>query len=104
MQVSKLVLRCYAEKDGGSWFVICLDLNLYARADTFDEARDKLGKLISGYLKDAVTKDAEFISDLVPRPAPFYFWFKYFCTWCMVKLHQARTQRRFSMPLPMVPA
>ena len=104
MKANQLVLRCYAEKDDGSWFAICLDLNLYARGDTFEEAKVKLGNLISGYLKDAVTKDADYFSDLVPRKAPLGFWVRYFCIWCLVRLHQATLARRFILPLPLVPA
>jgi len=105
MKVSDLVLRCYAEREeDGSWFAICLDLNLYSRADNFEEAKSKLNKLIGGYLKEAVTKDAEHFSDLVPRRAPLFFWFRYFCVWCLIKLHQhTRDLMKFKLSLPMVP-
>ena len=67
-------LRCYAEREeDGSWFALCLDLNLYSRGDSFDEAKAKLDRLVGGYLKEALTKDKEHFHALVPRHAPRYF-------------------------------
>jgi predicted RNase H-like HicB family nuclease len=106
MKPSNLVLRGFAERDeDGSWFAICLELNLYARGDSFEEAKDKLQRLIRTYLSEAVNEDADYVDDLVPRRAPLYFWLRYATIWCLSRLHQARQQgRRFKIPLPMVPA
>lgn len=105
MKLSDLTLRCFAEHEAdGSWFALCLSLNLYARGDTFEEARGKLHKEIVGYLKEAVTKDAEHFGDLVPRRAPVFFWWRYFRIWCFLKFHQTKELMRFKLPLPMVPA
>lgn len=104
MKLSDLVLRCYAEREGdGSWFAMCLDLNIYARGDNFDEAKLKLSKFVSKYLREAVTKDREHIDDLVPRHAPIFFWLRYFRVWCYIKFHETREFMRFKMPLPMAP-
>jgi predicted RNase H-like HicB family nuclease len=99
---SKLVVRCYAERDrDGSWFAMCLTLNLYARGESFEEVRGKLDRLIRSYLTEAITVDRQYYHSLVPRRAPLFFWVKYALAWCMVKLHEAR---RFKLTLPLSPA
>lgn len=105
MKLSDLVLRGYGvrEKDG-SWFAICLELNLYARGDSFNEAKDKLVKIVGDYLREAFTKDKEHFSSLVPRPAPAYFWVQYFRAWCAMKIIHHTKKLMFKLPLPMVPA
>ena len=78
VKLSDLVLRCYAEKESdGTWFTICLGLNLYARGDSFDQARKKLHEVIAAYLRDAATVESEHVEDLVPRRAPLYFYLRY---------------------------
>lgn len=88
MKLDDLILRCYAEQDqDGDWFTMCIDLNLYARGDSFDEARQKLHGFIKQYIKDALTKDSAFIGDLIPRKAPLHFILRYYFIWlvCTVK-------------------
>jgi len=105
MKLNDLVLRCYAEKDGdGTWFAMCLSLNMYARGDNFEQARRKLHSAIASYLKDALTKDAEYVGDLVPRAAPLYFWMRYAYIWLCVKVRDATTVRKFKEAFPLVPA
>lgn len=81
-----VVLRCYAERDDDSWFAICLDLNIYARGDTFDAARVDLMNQTKQYIQEAVTVDYEHFHDLIPRRAPARFWLKYgwvvVCAFC----------------------
>jgi predicted RNase H-like HicB family nuclease len=78
MKVTDLVLRCYAEPEkDGEWFAICIDLNLYARGDSLEEAKTKLHQVIKGYLTDAVTVDSEYAASLIYRKAPFYFRARY---------------------------
>jgi hypothetical protein len=105
MRPEKLVLRCYAERESdGSWFVICLDLNLYARADSLPEARAKLHDFIGKYVTDAVTRDQEHIADLIPRRAPFSFWVRYYCIKAIVLCGRSLEKLSFKEPLPLVPA
>lgn len=106
VKLKSLVLRCYAEKDqDGSWFTLCLDLNLYARGDSFEHSRQKLHSVIVSYLKDAIAgPEKEYFGDLVPRRAPLYFWMKYFYILCCVKLRDVTSVRRFIEALPLVPA
>jgi len=105
MKAGDLVLRCYAERErDGTWFAICLDLNLYSRSDSFPEAKRKLHTVVRSYIKDALTSDSEYIGDLVPRRAPLYFWLRYAYIWCAVKLHNSADGRKFKDYLPLVPA
>ncbi len=99
MKLNDLILRCFAERDNdGSWFVMCLDLNLYARGDSFEEARAKLHGFIKDYFTDAVSKDVSYFHDLVPRKAPLYFFVRYYliaiqCLWrdfCRMIAHKSR--------------
>lgn len=109
MKSSNLILRCYREKESdGSWFAICLDLNLAAQADTAKEVKDKLHAQIVNYVKEALTADQEYIEDLIPRRAPLYFFARYY--WAKA-LHLIKgkngngTQERiFNDHLPVVPA
>lgn len=79
MRPQSLVLRCYAEQEtDGSWFAICLDLNLYARGDDAQEARGKLHDFIVHYVRTALSSDKEYIGDLLPRRAPIGFWAKWY--------------------------
>lgn len=105
VRLRNLVLRCYAEKEAdGTWFTICLALNLYARGDSYEHARQKLHAVISAYLRDAVTVDSEHVGDLIPRPAPLYFWLRYAFIWFCVKVRDAATLRKFKEALPLIPA
>jgi len=105
MKLKELVLRCFAEREAdGSWFAMCLELNLYSRGGSFEEDRKNLHSAISSYLRDAVTKDREYIADLIPRPAPLYFWLRYLFIWCCVKFRDATAFRKFNEAMPLVPA
>lgn len=106
LKPNQLVLRCFAERDqDGSWFTMCLDLNLYARGDSYEHARKKLHSVIVAYLKDALAgPEKDYISDLIPRPAPLYFWLRYAFIWCCVKLRNVTNKRKFREFLPLVPA
>lgn len=106
MKVTDLILRGYAEREkDGTWFTICLDLNLYARGDSYEEARTKLNKLVICYLKEAVEKDSQYFSDLVPRRAPLGFWTRYLCIKAIGLITPKLTSmHEFTLPLPLVPA
>ncbi len=105
VKLKNLVLRCYAEREAdGSWFTMCLDLNLYARGDSFDHSRKKLHDVISAYLRDSLTVDSEYVGDLIPRRAPLRFWLRYGFIWCCVQLRNAADVRKFKEPIALVPA
>lgn len=71
--------RCYAERDSdGTWFAMCLDLNLYARGESLREVRESLDRVVRQYVSEAYGKDRAYLSDLVPRRAPMYFFARYY--------------------------
>ncbi|MGB5103188.1 MAG: hypothetical protein WBO04_07685 [Steroidobacteraceae bacterium] len=87
-------VRCYAERDpNGSWFAICLDLNLYARADSFLAVRHMLEGIVREYVVEAFGKDREYFEDLIPRRAPARFWLKYYAAELLRRLLRRRDDR-----------
>ena len=105
MKPANLILRCYAEQESdNTWFVMCVDLNLYARADTLVGAKRNLHSFISDYVKEACTTDAQYIGDLIPRQAPLYFQLRYRWIWLKSLIHAAKRRMTFVEALPLVPA
>lgn len=106
LKPKNLTLRCYAEREGdGSWFAMCVDLNLYARGDSFEEAKSKLHVFIHEYVTEALTVDSDYVGDLLPRLAPLKFRLRYHVIHFMVKCWRAAdgVRRLFNEALPMVP-
>jgi len=110
----EIILRCYAEKQGESeWFAICVDLNIYARAASYNEARKMLAGFLKEYIKEALTDDREYADQLLHRSAPAYFWWKYYTIrarvmiahWLNRFFHAARhfSALPFTEPVPMRP-
>jgi hypothetical protein len=109
MKPGNLVLRCYIEREkDGSWFAICLDLNLTAQADNAKEAQDKLHAHIVRYVREALTVDAQYLEDLLPRRAPIGFFIRYYAIKAAHFLYMNRKRRDakriFNEHLPVVPA
>jgi hypothetical protein len=109
MHPQQLLLRCYAERESnGQWFAICLDLNLAAQANTQQEATEKLHAQIVSYVREALTVDAEYASQLLPRRAPFSFFARYYWMQLLrlagMLASSAGNRRAFTEPLPLVPA
>ena len=79
MKPQDLLLRGYAKiEPDGSWYAVCLDLNLFAEGDTSHQAQEKLHKMIEEYVQEAFTTDSQYFSDLIPRRAPVYFFLYYY--------------------------
>lgn len=104
MNINDIKLRCYAEKDDDSWFTICIDLNLYARGETFEDVKQALHEIIHRYVTEAVTVDAKYIDDLIPRKAPFRFIFRYHTLSLLSHVKRFKEACSFSEHLPLVPA
>ncbi len=68
MKINTLILRCYAKYDEGQWIAFCLDFDLAAQADTFEQAKTKLENMIKEYVFDAlVGEDKEYAEQLLTR-------------------------------------
>jgi hypothetical protein len=105
MKPKDLILRCYAAREtDGSWYGICLDLNLFAQADTVEDVQTKLHAMIKDYTREAFTEDKQFISSLIPRKAPFSFFARYYFASVFSLFHRMKNTRTFNDPLPLVPA
>jgi hypothetical protein len=108
MKPTDLKLRCYAEQEeNNTWFAICIDLNLAAQADTFEEVRAELHKMVRDYVMEALTVDAQHIEDLIPRHAPWPFLLRYYWLSLLERFHKATREtatRLFTEHLPLIPA
>lgn len=80
MDLPKLVLRCFAEPKNGQWQAFCLELDLAAQGDSFQQVRQKLDEMICSYVEDAlVGEDREFGMQLLfERRAPASLYLKYY--------------------------
>ena len=78
MNSRDLILRCYVKEEEGVWVAVCLDLNLAAQAESSKEARTKLESMISSYVSEALTTDAQYADQLLTRSAPLSEWAKYY--------------------------
>lgn len=77
MRPDDLILRGYTVPDGDSYFAICLDLNIYARGDSVEEATEKCVQFVGEYINEAISDDVEHASHLLRRRTPLKFWALY---------------------------
>lgn len=113
MRLDDLMLKCYAERErDGSWFAVCIDLNLVAQGESLDSVKIKLHQQVRDYLEEAVTDDAAYFGDLIPRPAPLSFRLKFYLLELICKLRHNRLRNNsnhggacpFTDFLPLKPA
>jgi predicted RNase H-like HicB family nuclease len=73
------VIRCVLEEADGQWHAYSLEFGLAAQADTEEEAKAKLGNMISSYLYDALAgEDREHAPELLRRRASPEVYAKYY--------------------------
>jgi hypothetical protein len=102
MKTSQLILKCYARYEKGQWIAFCLDFDLAAQADSFEEAKTKLENMVKEYVFDAlVGEDREYAEQLLFRKAPLLEWLKYY--FYMVIHAKEGLYRLFKEPLPLTP-
>ena len=79
MNASQLTIECYAEHKEDVWSALCLDFNLAAQGDSFNDAKLKLEAMISDYLFDILEgEDKPYAHQLLNRRAPWPAWVKYY--------------------------
>jgi hypothetical protein len=102
---SDLILRCYAEREGGQWVAVCVDLNLAAQADTFKQAQAKLAAQIRWYVYDALAGDDRVFADaLIKRTAPLSIMLRYHLLIVMSRFRSLRNKfRMFTQIQPLMP-
>ncbi|MBL1278209.1 MAG: hypothetical protein COB30_019210 [Ectothiorhodospiraceae bacterium] len=106
MKATQLVLRCYAENKSEQWHAVCLDLNLAAQGDSFDEVESKLREMIAEYVFDAlVGEDKGHAAYFMNRKAPASMWLKYYlhCALFRVLSLTDGVYRLFDETLPLTP-
>lgn len=87
MNTRELVLRCYGKKQSGQFVVVCLDFNLAAQGDTFDEAWQKLQQQIHEHLDDALAgEDKAHVEQMLNRRAPLSLHLDYYSVCVKIKL------------------
>jgi len=85
MRPRELFVRCYAEEQqDGSWFAVCIDLNLVAEGSSAEDVRRRLHLIIQDYLHAVLTQHQGHVWDLLRRRAPLSFVVKYHFirAWC----------------------
>lgn len=106
MKPQQLILRCVAECENGQWQAICLDFNLAAQADSFDDVERKLKGMICEYVYDALQgEDHEYAAQFLTRKAPVGYWAKYYYVCFLHKYLRIRSDlsRFFNETLPLAP-
>lgn len=105
MKARELMLRCMARRDGPVWVAMCLDFDLVAQGDSFEEAREKLSEQVTFYVRDVLAgDDREHADYLLSRRAPL----RYFAIWHGLRAlsrldHMWRGAKTFVAPIPMEP-
>lgn len=101
-----LTLRCYAEREAPDlWVAICLDFDLAAQGETFEDARARLDAMIDDYVIDAWEgEDRPYADALLHRRAPLRYWVKFwwFTAWRWLNhAHRDGKHRPFDGHLPL---
>lgn len=104
MTPEQLIVKCYAEQEGDCWVAVCLNFNLAAQGDSFEEVKTKLEAMLAEYVYDAlVGEDKPYAAQLLSRRAPLSTCLKYyFIKLKITVLHSA--ERVFDEIMPLIPA
>lgn len=104
MNPKQLIVQCYAEQEGDCWVAVCLNFNLAAQGDCFEEVKTKLEAMIKEYVYDAmVGEDRAYCAQLLTRSAPLSTWIKYRIIRLKVAFWHTR-ERVFNETMPLRPA
>ena len=106
MKPSTLILQCYAKHAAGQWQAFCLNFDLAAQAESFDEAKAKLEAMIKEYVFDAlVGEDKAFAPQFLNRKAPLKEWGKYYYYAVLLRFMHVKNEvyRLFSEAIPLSP-
>lgn len=104
MNPKELIMKCYAEQEGGCWVAVCLDFNLAAQGDSFGEVKSKLEAMIADYVHDALAGDDKpYAAQLLSRRAPLSFWLKYYFIKLKIEVCHSN-ERTFDETMPLIPA
>ncbi len=104
MNPTDLIVKCYAEQEGGCWVAVCLNFNLAAQDDSFEGSKAKLEGMIAEYVYDALAgEDKLYAAQLLSRRAPLSSWLKYYFIVAKIVLCHSK-ERTFDETMPLIPA
>lgn len=66
----KLPVTCIARGHEGHWEAICLDFNIAAQGESFQEVERLLFEAVTSYVEDALKEDEPTRTQLLSRQAP----------------------------------
>lgn len=100
--ISNLVLRCYGNRiRPGSWYGVCLDLNIAVEAESPEQLKKKLYEQITSYVDSVLdTDDHSSIPDLFCRKAPLHDWLKYYCIKSLISIGELKNRLVFKEFIP----
>lgn len=107
MKAERLLLRCYAEREGAQWQAFCLDFDLAAQGESYKDARERLEAMIVEYVYDALAgEDREYAEQLLSRRSPFHMWAKFYWFFFLSRILHIRNNlhRLFKSPIPLTPS
>lgn len=62
-----IFFRGYTKRENGRWVAVCVDLNIAAQGETYEEATQKCHELVGEYLLYVKTKYSHSIKEYIPR-------------------------------------
>jgi predicted RNase H-like HicB family nuclease len=104
MDPKQLILKCYAEQEENCWVAVCINFNLAAQGDSFEEVKTKLEAMINDYVYDALAgEDKAYAAQLLSRSAPLSARLRFH--FIRLKVALCHTQQRiFDETMPLRPA
>lgn len=101
----RMVVRCFAQRDGKQWVAVCVDFNLAAQAGSFVQAKKKLHEQIVSYVRDIINgDDAAFAHQLFNRRAPASIMARYYLILALTRVHRMQGRlKSFFEPVPLAP-
>jgi predicted RNase H-like HicB family nuclease len=98
-----VTIHCYARQEApGTWVALCLNFDLAAQGETFDEAKARLDAMLNEYVADALTgADQDQADAFLNRRAPWYYWLRYWAYVALARLRPRRSPRPFVEELPL---
>lgn len=103
MKPTDLILRCYGyRRKDGTWYAVCIDLNLDAEGSSVKDVKRSLNYAIHGYFDTiAEIENGESLAHLIRRPAPL----KERVFYQVIRLaHSVRRAVAFTEAVPVHPA
>ena len=75
-----VTIHCYAKQESpGIWVALCLNFDLAAQGESFDDVRYRLDTMVNEYVAEALTgPDSDHAEYFLNRRAPLTCWVRYY--------------------------